>query len=107
MDSPDGAETEEVQRLPLRDRRRRDARDAKLNTREEIRANRQGAFKRVCPCNICCGENRSMRFRGVVRQHLDLYGRHPYHRGSTEVRNLSISSLSVIILAYVCEYSGQ
>ena len=72
-------------RLPLRDRRRKDARDVKLIAREEAMADRQGATKRNCPCNICMGENFSLRFRAVVRQHLRLYGRHPCHRGSTEV----------------------
>ncbi|KAG0599650.1 hypothetical protein M758_12G168900, partial [Ceratodon purpureus] len=71
-------------RLPLQDSRRRDARDLKLNIREEIVADRQGATKRVCPCNICMGENFSIRFRAVVREHLKLYGRHPWRRGSTE-----------------------
>ena len=74
--------------LPLRDRRHRDARDVKLSAREEAMADRQGATKRKCPCNICIGENFSLRFRAVVRQHLRLYERHPYHRGSTEVSHI-------------------
>ena len=77
--------------LPMQDRRRRLARDAKLNAREERLADRARATKRVCPCNICCGENRSLRYRGVVREHLKKYGRHPYHRGSTEVRKFCVS----------------
>ena len=74
-------------RLPVTDMRRRDRRDAKLTFREELLADRHRQTKRLCPCNICMGENRSMRFRAVVRQHLHKYGRHPYRRGSTEVRN--------------------
>ncbi|KAG0604677.1 hypothetical protein M758_10G187700, partial [Ceratodon purpureus] len=71
-------------RLPLQDRRRRDVRDSKLSFREELLADRTRSLKRVCPCNICLGENRSMRYRAVVRRHLSEYGRHPYHRGSTQ-----------------------
>ncbi|KAG0572855.1 hypothetical protein KC19_VG130400 [Ceratodon purpureus] len=71
-------------RLPVGDSRRRELRDAKLTFREELLADRHRALKRVCPCNICMGENRSPRFRAVVWQHLRKYGRHPAHRGSTE-----------------------
>ena len=70
----------------LRDRNRIIARDAKLNFREELLADRMGRHKRVCPCNICLGETRSLRFRSVVLQHLERYGRHPAHRGRTEVK---------------------
>ena len=72
-------------RLPLSDRNRRIARDEKLARREEDIASRQGARKRKCPCNICMGLNHSLRFRAVVADHLRIYGRHPLHRGSTEV----------------------
>ena len=78
-------------RWPLRDKRRRDARDLKLAEREEAIADQIRAVKRKCPCNICMGENHSMRLRAVVRDHLRLYGRHPYHRGSTEVSRSSNS----------------
>ncbi|KAG0599761.1 hypothetical protein M758_12G176400, partial [Ceratodon purpureus] len=71
-------------RLPLRDGRRQSARDEKLAQREEAYADRMGARRRLCPCNVCLGQNHSMRFRGVVSQHLRKYGRHPFHRGSTE-----------------------
>lgn len=72
-------------RLPLHDRRRRIAPDAKLSFREELLAERAGESKRLCRCNIFLGENRAMRLRTVVQEHLKVYGRHPYHRGSTEV----------------------
>ena len=70
----------------LRDRTRIMARDVKLNFRQELLADRMGRDKRVCPCNICLGETRSLRFRSVVCQHLQRYGRHPAHRGGTEVK---------------------
>ena len=73
-------------RLPLNDRRRQEERDRKLLFREEILADRQRQTKRVCKCNICLGENHSLRLRTVVSQHLHIYGRHPYHRGTTQVR---------------------
>lgn len=82
--------TEEEMRWPLREKRRRDARDLKLAAREEAIADQQSARKRKCPCNICMGENFSMQIRAVVRDHLKLYGRHPYHRGSTQVSGFSI-----------------
>ena len=72
-------------RLRRGDTRRIDARDRKLQFREEIIADRTGCLKRRCPCNICLGENRSLRFRSIVRDHLKRYGRHPFHRGRTEV----------------------
>ena len=73
-------------RLLMADRRRRALRDAKLMFREELVADRTQAQKRVYPCNICLGETRSLLYRSVVNQHLRTYGRHPYHRGSTEVQ---------------------
>ena len=72
-------------RLSLRDKRRQDARDVKLTFREELRADRTREVKRYCPCNVCLGEIRSLRYRAVVCEHLRKYGRHPYYRGSTEV----------------------
>ncbi|KAG0595473.1 hypothetical protein M758_UG169100 [Ceratodon purpureus] len=68
----------------LQDIRRIVARDRKLKFREELFADRRGSRKRVCPWNICYGENRSLRFRAVVNQHLMTYGRHPTFRGSSE-----------------------
>ncbi|KAG0623573.1 hypothetical protein M758_3G184200, partial [Ceratodon purpureus] len=72
------------ERLPIQNIQRRKARDAKLQFREELIADRTSAAKRICPCNICLGENRSLRFRAVVRDHLRRYGRHPSRRGSTQ-----------------------
>ena len=72
-------------RLPLGDIRRQEARDQKLLFREEMVADRTMAARRVCPCNVCLGENRSLRYRAIVRQHLQTYGRHPSRRGSTQV----------------------
>ena len=89
---------ENVNRLPLRDQGRKEARDQKLTRREEAIADRAGARKRKCPCNICMGENFSMRFRAVVQSHLRLYGRHPYHRGSTEVCKLLAWEMSLIAI---------
>ncbi|KAG0632027.1 hypothetical protein M758_1G299200, partial [Ceratodon purpureus] len=71
-------------RFPIQDSRRINARDAKLQFREELVADRSRATKRTCPCNICLGEGRSLRFRAVVRDHLRRYGRHASQRGSTE-----------------------
>ncbi|KAG0574955.1 hypothetical protein KC19_VG305700 [Ceratodon purpureus] len=71
-------------RLPVHDNRRREARDVKLEFREELVADRIQAFRRVCACNICLGENRSLRFKAVVRDDLRRYGRHAYHQGSTQ-----------------------
>src|SRR5947209_4111196 len=87
----------EEMRWPLRDKRRRDARDLKLAAREEAIADRVRAVKRKCPCNICMGESFSMCLRPVVRDHLRLYGRHPYHRGATEVSLTSYSSPLLVI----------
>lgn len=72
-------------RLPLTDRTRLLHRDAKLDRREEERAQRRGETRRTCPCNICLGQNHSMRPRKQVQSHLAIYGRHPYHRKSTAV----------------------
>ena len=77
-----------AERLPLCDNTRQLARDMKLLGREEAIANRQGARKRKCPCNICLGLNHSLRYREIVAEHLRTYGRHPTQRGSTEVRIL-------------------
>ena len=86
---------EDEGRLPLSDKRQKDARDAKLSFREELLADRTRATKRVCPCNVCLGENRSLRYRAIVRRHLRNYGRHPCHRGSTPVL-LSFQTTTII-----------
>lgn len=62
-----------------------DARDAKLNMREEELADRMGSDQRVCKCNICVGEVRSTRKRRNVIYHLQRFGRSPMLRGLTEV----------------------
>ena len=63
-----------------------DARDAKLDAREERLADLSGTDVRIRKCNVCVGESRSMRRRAVVKYHLRRYGRSPMLRGSTEVR---------------------
>lgn len=65
--------------------RRRRARDAKLMAREEIIADARGDRKRACPCNVCISGDRDILLRRTVRNHVELYGRHPFNRGSTEV----------------------
>lgn len=62
-----------------------EARDAKLDAREERLADLSGSDVRVCKCNVCRGEIRSTRKRAVVKYHLQRYGRSPMLRGSTEV----------------------
>lgn len=71
--------------LPVTNRRRQARRDAKLDAREEALADRRRDRRRSCPCNLCLGENHSIRPRAQVQSHLALYGRHPYHRKSTQV----------------------
>ncbi|KAG0594870.1 hypothetical protein M758_UG117700 [Ceratodon purpureus] len=61
------------------------ARDRKLEIREEALTDRQRKSRRTCPCNICLGLNHSKRLRGTLWFHLRKYGRHPFHRGSTKV----------------------
>jgi hypothetical protein len=63
-----------------------DARDAKLNRREDMLAEQHLQQLRICKCNICVGENRSLRKKEVVAYHLSRYGRVPFLRGSTAVR---------------------
>ena len=78
-------------RLPLRSTRRIAARDAKLLHREDAVAAGLGnaALKRNCPCNVCITGVRDQELlRRTVHSHLRRYGRHPFHRGSTEVRNV-------------------
>jgi hypothetical protein len=65
-----------------------DARDVKLNLKEEVLSREHPQGLRVCMCNICLGENRSLWKAGVVATHLQLYGRAPWLRGSTPVRLL-------------------
>jgi hypothetical protein len=65
-----------------------DARDAKLNCREEQLARHRPTRLRVCKCNICRGETKSLRKSAVVVEHLTRYGRAPFLRGSTKVRIL-------------------
>jgi hypothetical protein len=62
-----------------------DARDVKLNDREEILATQHLERLRICRCNMCLGENRSLRNIDVVKFHLNRYGQAPFLRGSTIV----------------------
>jgi hypothetical protein len=79
---------EQIRRLPLHTRRRIQARDAKLLQREEAMAVRDGALKTSCQCNVCIVGIRDEKILlKSVRTHLELYGHHPYHRGSTQVRS--------------------
>lgn len=75
-----------LERLSVWDRRWRDARDVKLREREDLLAQGLGLRRRVCCCEICIGENRSLMLRSSADRHLKLYGRHPLLRGSTLVR---------------------
>lgn len=76
----------EGQNSTLHLRWRIDARDNKLNCREEDLASRHPTGLRVCKCNICRGETKSLRRSAVVVEHLTRYGRAPFLRGSTKVR---------------------
>ena len=90
-------------RLPLRSRRRISARDAKLLSREDAvgRGLGNAALKRPCPCNVCISGVRDQElFRRTVHNHLRRYGRHPFHRGSTEVRN--VPSLNLLPRCSIC-----
>lgn len=71
--------------LPCASSRRIRARDSKLLAREEALADARGDVRRACPCNVCISGVRDVLMRASVRKHLDWYGRHPFHRGSTEV----------------------
>lgn len=95
------------QRLPLADSRRRERRDAKLAFLEELLADRTNARKRVCPCNICLGQTRCVLFTSVVNDHLRQYGRHPFHRGSTEVHYSHIYLNFVYIPALLETYMHE
>jgi hypothetical protein len=72
---------------------RKDTWDLKLNQCEEVLARRHGHGLRICMCNICLGENRSLRKPEVVLNHLNLYGRASWLRGSTQVRFIFFCSL--------------
>ena len=72
-------------RLPIQSEARINARDRKLESREKAVAERRGRTHRPCPCNICLGQNHSRKTHGTIHYHLSTYGRHPYHRGSTQV----------------------
>lgn len=74
-----------------------DARDDKLNAREEELADRNGTDQRVSKCNICVGEVRSTRKRGNVMYHLQRFGRSPMLRGSTEVWFSNSTEWSVLL----------
>ena len=74
-------------RLPIDSLTRVRERDRKLESRERAVAEQNRRTNRACPCNICLGENHSRRTHATIRYHLEIYGRHPYHRGSTKVRN--------------------
>ena len=89
---------ENAERLPIDDKRRQDARDQKLLFREELVADRTRAAKRSCPCNVCLGEVRSVRYRATVRQHLRTYGRHPCRRGTTQVMLELCTTLFIAIV---------
>jgi hypothetical protein len=62
--------------ITLHEQWRIEARDLKLNSREEVlgRQHPQG----LCMCNICLGENRSLKKAEVVASHLTLYSRAPW-----------------------------
>jgi hypothetical protein len=62
-----------------------EARDLKLSRREEFLASEHPGGLRVCKCNICREEKKSLRRTHVVREHLRKYGRAPFLRGSTNV----------------------
>lgn len=61
------------------------ARDEKLLIREESLLDAQGVRRTRCKCRICIGSIRSVRKREECRRHLRELGRHPYHRGRTQV----------------------
>jgi hypothetical protein len=70
----------------LHHRWRVDACDAKLNRREELIARQYPRGLRICKCNICRGEKKSLQKSSVVAEHLHRYGRTAYLCGSTNVR---------------------
>lgn len=59
--------------------------DAKLLAKEEDIADGRGDLKQACPCNVFIAGVCDVLFRKTVRKHLNLFGRHLFHRGSTEV----------------------
>lgn len=69
--------------LPFRSSRRVRAQDAKLLARDEDIADGREDLKRACLCNVCIAGVRDVLLRKTVRTYLNLYGRHPFHRGST------------------------
>jgi hypothetical protein len=72
--------------LMLHLRWRIEARDEKLECREELQATSHLGGMRICKCNICRGQKRSLRTSYVVGDHLKQYGPAPFLRGSTKVR---------------------
>jgi hypothetical protein len=49
---------------------------------------KDGALKTSCQCNVCIAGIRDEKILlKSARTHLELYGRHPYNRGSTQVRS--------------------
>jgi hypothetical protein len=65
--------------------------DLKLNQREEFVAFQHLRRLRICKCNICRGEKKSLRRTDVVGDHLNKYGHAPFLKGS---RNIS-STLTI------------
>ncbi|KAG0571629.1 hypothetical protein KC19_VG028800 [Ceratodon purpureus] len=79
--------------FPLNDVRRIQARDLKLQYREDMLSDRWHAKDRrngcrlrtiKCKCCICMGSSWSKRSRTMARKHLENVGRHSFCRGRTE-----------------------
>lgn len=79
-------EGEAIARLPLDHPHRINARDLKLQRRDEERANRNALTRYRCPCNLCGGRRRPYKTSTVAR-HLRHRGRHGALRGSTQVKS--------------------
>lgn len=87
-------------RLSISDPIRVAARDEKLFLREERLLDAQGIRQTRCKCRICIGSIRLVRKREECRRHVKELGRHPYHRGQTQV--IVSTALGTSNLCTVC-----
>lgn len=83
---------ERTRRLDISHPTRIVQRDAKLLAREEQLADQRGITRLNCKCRLCIGSVRSKSKREHCIKHLRELGRHPYHRGATQVMKLFLAA---------------
>jgi hypothetical protein len=88
-------------RLPLRSIVRIHAHDAKLLVREDAKARWDGLLKQGYKCNVCIyGIREEDLLLTSITMHLTTYGRHPFHRGTSDISIPSQKLVCINVATY-------